>query len=325
LADWKSILKADPTDWLLQQAGPLDRFYILREIVERPKDDPEVRHLRDSLVDEILGQQLENGSWNNNVYNYEKGTTHQLMKLMELGLTAQDEHVKKGVKYILGFQAENGSFVQGRPSCGVEANLVMTNAAVLALARTGYADHPGVGRAYVWLCSWQQEDGSWLSPRAKRSREEGEGHPYPYCGLHATCNVLLGLSATEQGRTSEAARRGADFLLSLYGHIFKNGERIPFGGAWLDPRCVPPEWGEMPDEVVEVETILEALGSLSMLGYGLEDEKIGKGLNRLIELQAADGRWNYPRLELTCKETLFALMIIKSLYQPLSTFSFHGH
>ena len=62
-----------------------------------------------------------------------------------------------------------------------------------------------------------------------------------------------------------------------------------------------------------------------MLGYGLENEKIGKGLNRLIELQAADGRWDYPRPELTCKETLSALMTIKSLYQPLSTFSFHGH
>jgi len=322
---WKSVLKADPTDWLLRHAEPLDRFYILREIVEKPEDDPEVRRLRDSLVNEILGQQLENGSWNNKVYDYEEGTTHQLMKLMELGLTAQDEHVKKGVKYILGFQAENGPFVQDRPSCGVEANLVSTNAAVLALVRTGHADDPGVGRAYAWLCSWQQEDGSWLSPRAKRSGEEGEGYPYPYCGLHATCNVLLGLSATEQGRESEAARQGADFLLSLYGHIFQNGERIPFDGAWLDPRCVPPEWGEMPDEVVEIETILEVLSTLSMLGYGLEYEKVKKGLNRLIELQAADGRWIYPRPELTYKETLTALMTIRSLYRPLSTFSFHGH
>ena len=158
-----------------------------------------------------------------------------------------------------------------------------------------------------------------------KSREEGEGHPYPYCGLHATCNVLLGLSGTEQGRRSDAARRGAGFLLGLYGHIFKNGERIPFDGAWLDPRCVPPEWGKMPDQVLEIETTLEVLSSLSLLGYGLENEKIEKGLNRLIELQAADGRWNYPRPELTCKETLFVLMTIKSLYRPLSTFSFHGH
>jgi len=102
---------------------------------------------------------------------------------------------------------------------GVAANLVTANAVVLALARTGHADDPSVGRAYAWLCSWQQEDGSWLSPRAWKSREEGKGHPYPYCGLHATCNVLLGLGATEQGRRSEAAKRGASFLLSLCGHI----------------------------------------------------------------------------------------------------------
>ena len=325
MTDWKSVLKADPTDWLFRHAEPLDRFYILREIVEKPKDDPEVRRLRDSLANEILGKQLENGSWNDEVYDYEQGTTHQLMKLIELGLTGQDERVERGAEYILGFQAENGSFVQGRPSCGVEANLVTTNAAALALARTGHADDPSVGRAYAWLCSWQQGDGSWLSPRAWKSREEGTGHPYPYCGLHATCNVLLGLSATESGRTSEAARRGAGFLLSLYGHIFKNWEKMPFDGAWFDPGCVPPEWGEVPDEVLEVETTLEVLSSLSLLGYGLENAQIEKGLNRLIELQAADGCWVYPRPDLTCKETLSALMTIKSLHQPLSTFSFHGH
>jgi len=80
---WKSVLKADPADWLLRQAEPLDKFYILREIVERPEDDPEVRRLRDSLLNEILGQQLENGSWKDKVYNYEEGTTHLLMKLIE--------------------------------------------------------------------------------------------------------------------------------------------------------------------------------------------------------------------------------------------------
>jgi hypothetical protein len=172
---WKNVLKADPTGWLLQQAKGLDRYYILREIMERPKEDDKVSSLRKALVDEILGEQLGNGSWNDKVYDYEEGTTHQLMKLIELGLSSQDEPIRKGTEYMLQFQVENGSFVQKPPGCGVEANLVTTNAVVLALARTGYADDPRVAKTYEWLCSWQQEDGSWLSPGAKKRREEGEG------------------------------------------------------------------------------------------------------------------------------------------------------
>ena len=126
--DWKNVLKADPTDKLLEQLEPLDKYYILREIMEKPEEDTEVSSLRKDLVNEILSKQLADGSWNGKAYDYENGTTHQLMKLVELGLSAQDEPVRKGVEYLLQCQVENGSFVQGVPQCGVEANLVHTNA-----------------------------------------------------------------------------------------------------------------------------------------------------------------------------------------------------
>jgi len=226
--DWKSASKADPTDRLLQEAGNLGRYYILREIMEKSEEDAEVSSLRNSLVDEILSKQLADGSWNGKAHDYEDGTTHQLVKLIELGLSAQDTPIKKGTEYLLQCQAENGSFVQGVPPCGVETGLVLTNAVLLALAWTGYDDDPRVAKGYEWLCSWQEEDGSWLSPRAKKSREQGDGYPHPYCGLHATCNVLLGLSATEKTRESEAAKRGAEFILSVYGTKYDRSIAPPY-------------------------------------------------------------------------------------------------
>ena len=336
---WKSLLKADPTDWLLQQAGSLDRYYILREIMEKPEDDTEIESLRKALVDEILGKQLENGSWNDKVHDYAHGTTQQLMKLIDLGLSPEDKPIKKGTEYILQFQVENGSFVQKSHGCGVEANLVTTNSAVLALARTGYADDPRVAKAYEWLCSWQQEDGKWLSPRAKKSKEEEEGYPDTYCGVHATCNVLLGLSATEKTRESEPAKRGADFLLGLYGYRydmagnieppyfeFISGKQLtPFEGAWFDPRCVPPNAGSVPSREVEILSTEHILSTLSVLGYGLENEKMKAGLDRLMEFQAEDGRWILPESGITYGSTLGALITIKSLHEPLCAYSFHGH
>jgi hypothetical protein len=325
--DWKKILKADPTDRLLQQATGLDRYYILWEIMERPEEDAEVSSLRNSLVDEILGKQLADGSWNGKAYDYEDGTTHQLMKLLELGLSAQDEPVRKGVEYLLQFQIENGSFVQEAPRCGVEANLVHTNAILLALTRTGYGDDPGVAKGYHWLCRWQQEDGSWLSPRARISRERGDGYPHPYCGLHATCNVLLGLSATEKTRDGQAAKRGTEFILSVYGIKYDRSIEPPYGvtgtpfdGAWFDPRCVPPGITNPSDTVIEVMTTWHVLATLSMLGCGLENEIVRAGVQRLIEFQSQDGLWL-----IDCQFTLRTLMAIKSLHQPLCVFSFHGH
>ena len=329
---WKTTLKADPGEWLLAHVSGLDRYYVLREIVEKSEEDAEVSNLRNALVDEILDRQMEDGSWNGRAYDYENGTTHQLMKLMELGLSARDAPVKKGAEYLLRYQAENGSFVQGGHQCGVGANLVATNAVLLALARTGYGDDPRVARGYQWLCSWQDGDGSWLSPRAKRSREQGQGHPHPYCGLHATCNALLGLSATERTRESQAAKRGAEFLLSSYGTKYDRSTEPPYGttgkpfqGAWHDPNSVPPDSTDGSERETEITTTGHVLSALSMLGYGLENGKVRAGVERLIGFQSEDGLWHFQRPEMALPFTLQPLMTIKSFHQPLCVFSFHGH
>ena len=339
--DWKKALKADPTNLLLEQAENRDRNYILREIREKPAEDAEVGNLKNALVNEILSKQQADGSWNGKPYDYQNGTTHQLMKLIELGLSAQDTPVKKGTDYLFQCQAENGSFIQGelRCICGtdvdplvktfpvINTNPIITNAVLLALVRTGYGDDPRITKGYEWLCSWQDEDGSWLSPRAKMCREHGEGYPYPYCGLHATCNALLGLSATERTRQSQAAKRGAEYLLNLYGSKCDRSVNppytvtsTPFDGAWFDPRSVAPADAKPSDSLVEAACTQHVLSILSMLGYDLENEKVRAGFQRLMEFQSQDGLWLMDR-----QFTLHVLMTIKSFYQPLQYFSFHGH
>ena len=330
--DWKTTLKADPTEWLLEQAEGMDRYYVLREIMGKSEGDAEVSNTRDALVAEIVGKQRADGSWNGKAYDYENGTTHQMMKLMELGVSARDAPVKKGAEYLLQCQAENGSFVQGGLQCGIDANLVATNAVLLALARTGYGDDPRMAEGYQWLCSWQDEDGSWLSPRAKMSREQGEGHPHPYCGLHATCNALLGLSATDRTRESQAAKRGAEFLLSSYGTKYDRSTEPPYGptgkpfeGAWHDVNCAPPESTDGSERETEITTTGHVLSTLSMLGYGLRNEKVRAGVERLIGSQSEDGVWHFQKSEMALPFTLPPLMTVKSFYEPLSVFSFHGH
>jgi hypothetical protein len=102
-------------------------------------------------------------------------------------------------------------------------------------------------------------------------------------------------------------------------------QTVPFEGAWSDPRCVPPEIGAVSDREIEILTTDHVLSTLSVLGYGLENERIKAGLERLIAFQEEDGRWSFTNPDMSYGFTQGALMTIKSLHEPLCVYSLHGH
>ena len=40
---WKSVLKADPTDWLLEKDNPSVRYFCLTDLQQKPETEPEVK------------------------------------------------------------------------------------------------------------------------------------------------------------------------------------------------------------------------------------------------------------------------------------------
>lgn len=61
---WKTPLKADPTDWLLERENPSVRYFTLRDILDAPEDDAEFLAarqaiMRTGLVPAILGKQQD--------------------------------------------------------------------------------------------------------------------------------------------------------------------------------------------------------------------------------------------------------------------------
>lgn len=99
--NWKSVLKADPTGWLLESNNPPVRYFTLKDILERAENDPEVRDARKSImtagiVPRILEQQNEDGSWGvpDDFYlgaKY-KGTVWNIIVLAELGAEGRERH-----------------------------------------------------------------------------------------------------------------------------------------------------------------------------------------------------------------------------------------
>ena len=43
MGTWKDMLKADPTNWLLEKDNPSVRYYALRDLVDLPETDAQVQ------------------------------------------------------------------------------------------------------------------------------------------------------------------------------------------------------------------------------------------------------------------------------------------
>ena len=65
---WKSYLKSDPTDWLLEEKNPSVRYFTLRNLLGKKEDDEEVQEARSAIMGsktvlKVLGNQDAEGHW----------------------------------------------------------------------------------------------------------------------------------------------------------------------------------------------------------------------------------------------------------------------
>ena len=66
--NWKSVLKEDSTDWLLEAENPSVRYFALSQLLDKPQNDVEVAAakkaiMRAGVVPKILAKQNSDGSW----------------------------------------------------------------------------------------------------------------------------------------------------------------------------------------------------------------------------------------------------------------------
>ena len=106
--EWKSALKGDPTDWLLEDDDPTVRYLTLTGILGAGADEPEAvkarrRIMETGLVPRILDAQAAGGWWGTkDAFYTEKysGTVWQLIILAELA-APDDGRVRKAVEFLL--------------------------------------------------------------------------------------------------------------------------------------------------------------------------------------------------------------------------------
>ncbi len=293
---WKIVLNDDPIPWLLEPdlENASVRYFALRDLLDRPEDDPEVQAARAAImttgpVPAILDAQYPDGYWVKPGGGYSpkyRSTVWQIIFLAELGADPADERVRRGCEYVLSHSiATNGAFSALQKPVPSGSIPCLNGNLLYALQRLGYADDSRVQTALDWLVQAITGEGGF---RYLKSGTRGpcfacsanQGQP---CGWGAN-KAMRALLAVPLERHTPAMQRaievGAEFLLS----------RDPAVADYPYTQRVSSTWLKLGFPLTYWSDVLETTAVLVELGYG-DDPRLSNALQFILGKQDAQGRW----------------------------------
>jgi hypothetical protein len=232
MSEWKDLLKADPTQWLLSEGQPWVRYRTMIDLEDRPEGDQEVQAARQAMLQHPMIQSLmeELGGWPGyplKRHNNSMHSLHKLTVLADFGLQATDPVMPSIIKDVMAHQSPEGAFqvtMQIDPRYGgsgeTEWNWMLCDAPVIlhALSTFGLGENEAVRKAVHHLTGLIRSNG-W--PCASKTGFRGPGRKDDPCPL-ANLLALGALAQMADMRDSEAVHIGAEVLL---GHWERQKER----------------------------------------------------------------------------------------------------
>jgi hypothetical protein len=335
MENWKSLIKTDPTEWLLEKDIPSVRYFALTELLDKPENDFEVKQAKKNIMEVgtvpyILAKQKEEGYWETPINFYTakyKGTIWQLIILAELGADGKDKNIRKGCEFILNNSQdhESGGFsmhTSTKAGGGRHSEVIpcLTGNMVWSFIRFGYLDDPRIQNGINFIVKYQRFD--------DRTNDMPKGWPYDrleICFGKHTCHmgVVKALKALAEIPINKRSKdvmktvnQGAEYL--LIHHIYKESHNLK--------RMSKPGWNRFGFPLMYQTDVLEILGILTKLGY--KDERMQEAIDLVISKQDPRGRWKLEntfngRFQVNIEEkseqskwvTLNALRVLKRFYE----------
>ena len=298
---WKSVLKADPTEWLLGEDNPSVRYFMLSDVLEKNRSDPDVEEakraiMRTGLVPRILAKQKSGGYWGTAEDLYMdkyRGTVWQLMVLAELGADSGDERVRKSCEFILNNSQdrESGGFAYTSASSGGGAHSrvfpCLTGNMVWSLIRLGYLDDARVQKGIEWIAVYQRFDDGVEKAAKGWPYDEYETCWGKHCCHMGVVKALKALAEIPTEKRSANVKRtiekGAEYLLKH--HIHKRSHDLT--------KVSKTEWLHFGFPMMWNTDALEILGILTRLGY--RDSRMQEAVDLVVSKQDANGKWRLER------------------------------
>ncbi len=296
--NWKSVLKADPTDWLLEEDNPSARYFALTRILDLPPGNPQVKKakaaiMKQGVVPQLLAKQEAGGYWGKAEDFYVRakytGTVWTLLILAELGADGRDGRVKRACEFILvhSQDRQSGGFAYtGSSENGGHHSKVMpclTGNMLWSLIRLGYLGDPRVQQGIDWITAYQRFD--------DEAKEAPQGWPYDkyeQCWGKHTCHMgvvktLKALAEIPPDKRSDDVKvtieKAAEYMLKH--HIYKRSHDLS--------QVAKKGWLQFGFPLMWNDDALEILGILAGLGY--KDERMQETVDLVISKQDDRGRW----------------------------------
>jgi len=332
--DWKSVLKADPTEWLLERDDPSVRCFTLTDILDSSECDAEVRKAKGEImkigvVPKILSKQENAGNWeapeNFYIRSKYKGTVWQLIILAELGADGKDRRIRKACEFVLDSSqdCESGGFSYLRAEAGGGWHngvlSCLTGNMVWSLIRFGYLEDFRIQRGIDWIVRYQRfDDGVREAPKGwpYDKREKCWGKHICHMGVVKALKALAEIPVNERSQgMKKTIEKGVEYMLNH--HIYKRSHDLS--------RVSKPSWLQFGFPLMWQTDILEILGILTKLGF--KDQRMQEAVDLVISKQDDHGRWNLEstfngRFQVNIEQkgkpskwiTLNALKVLKRFY-----------
>lgn len=285
----------DPVlEWLLEPDNPSVRFFALRDLLDCPADDPELRTARRAImrsapVEKILAAQADEGYWSQPGWGYApkyRGTDWTLLILAELGADGTDKRIRRGVEYLLAHaQAAHGGFSAMANALPSGAIYCLNGNLVRALIALGFGRDERVARAVDWIA------GSVAGENSQPHSGAGTSGPNFACAANGkqpcawgVVKALRALAALprelKSPRVNKVTDMACEFLL--------NGDLAHANYPYTER--VSGVWFKFGFPLGYTSDVLEALVALSEAGR-VRDARVKPALELVLEQRDARGHW----------------------------------
>jgi len=301
MAEWIDGLHGDPRPWLLDEETPAVRHLALRQLCDRPPDDPDVRTaLATAMVTHpisaILAAQDPEGWWGRPGSGYGPkyaSTVWTAVFLDQLGADGDDARIRNACAYLLdhtqttsgGFGAVASGDARPAPSTAIHC---LNGNVLRALIGFGWLDDERVGRSIDWQAAAITGEGD---IRFYRSSMPGpgfrcganDGQP---CAWGAT-KAILALARIPPERRAPHVQRAIDAGVAFLLSRDPATADYPMGYGNTRPNSSWFKVGFPSGYVTDVLQVLEALCEAGAAG----DPRLGPAIDWLIAGQDDRGRW----------------------------------
>jgi len=311
---WRAKLNADPLPWLLEPDNPSVRYFALRDLLDRPDTNPELRAARAAIMDSepvraILAARHPDGYWVKPGPGYSPGyrsSVWQVIFLADLGAPAEggsasggdgsDARIRRSCEYVLTHaQARNG----GLSMTSIPSKVIhcLNGALVYSFLTLGLPpEDDRIQQALDWQArAILGEDATFYASGTTGPGFECVANRKLPCAWGAVKALkAFGLLPPEARtpRIQRAVEAGVEFMFS---HDLARAD-YPY------QERINSNWFKFGYPLSYTSDILEALETLAGLGHA-RDPRLANAVEFTLSKQDGQGRW---KLEHTLNGKMWA-------------------